>query len=116
MTEAYDNVTETNGHMTKPTSHMTIYLDVKPCLLQVSDQREAATDGVRLALPDHLPCSIMEVLESHGVKVAGNALREGGGGGRDGKEGGDSGQPSLDKDKLSDLSHLCPLKRGSTNC
>ena len=78
------------------------YLHIKAGLLQVSDQRQAAADGVRLALPQHLLSRLMQPLEPLGVQVAGYALREGGrGGGVGGWEGGKERTGAREEEYLS---------------
>ena len=42
---------------------MLTHLYIKPCLLEVSNQWEAASDGVWLALTHHLLRSLLKLLE-----------------------------------------------------
>ena len=61
------------------TDHMT-HLYVKPSLLQLSDQWQTSSDGIRLTVPCHVLCGIVKMFEPKGVEVARNTLGGGGGG------------------------------------
>ena len=51
-----------------------LYLNIKSCFLQVSNQGQAPTDRVGFALSTHLLCGFVQVFEAFRLQVAGNAL------------------------------------------